>query len=148
MPSHFAQLNLGLTAADLDQAWKDRLDDAEALDAAGRHGAAIAARLYAIDIYLKYRICQRLNLVNPLKRLEIHDLDALVVFPGFSQVLAAMPAGSNLKQNWDQIVTFSDDLNDLRYRPAARWSQQQSKDLSRWLDDPLDGVMTWLKNQK
>ena len=26
MPSDFAKLNLGLTAADLDQAWKDRLE--------------------------------------------------------------------------------------------------------------------------
>ena len=107
----------------------------------------MAARLYAIEIYLKYRICQRLNLANPLKKLEIHDIEALIVFAGFSQVFAAMPAGSNLKKNWEEIVAFSDKLNDLRYQPAARWSQQQSTDLSRWLDDPSDGVMTWLKNQ-
>ena len=148
MPSDFAKLNLTLTEADLDQAWQDRMDDAKALDAVGRHGAAMAARLYAIEIYLKYRICQRLNLTNPLKKLEIHDLDALIVSAGFSKVLAAMPAGSNLKQNWDRIVAFSDELNDLRYLPAARWSQQQSTDLSRWLDDPSDGVMTWLMNQE
>ena len=59
-----------------------------------------------------------------------------------------MPPSSNLKQNWDQIVTFSDNLNNLRYSPAARWSQQQSSDLNRWLNDHLDGVMIWLKNQK
>jgi hypothetical protein len=148
MASEFAKLNLKLTDSDLDQAWQDRLDDAEALDKAGRHGAAIAARLYAIEIYLKFRICQRLSLGNPLRKLEIHDLDALAVFAGFYQVLAAMPASSHLKQNWDQIVTFSDNLNDLRYLPAARWSQQQSNDLSRWLSDPSDGVLPWLKNQK
>ena len=67
MPSDFAKLNLTLTAADLDQAWQDRMDDANALDAAGRHAAAMAARLYAIEIYLKYRICQRLDLANPLQ---------------------------------------------------------------------------------
>ncbi len=148
MPSDFAKLNLTLTAADLDRAWQDRMDDANALDAAGRHAAAMAAGLYAIEIYLKSRICQRLNLANPLKKLEIHDLDALIVFAGFSQVLAALPAASNLKQNWDEIVDFSNKLNDLRYLPAARWSQQQSKDLFQRLDDPSDGVMTWLKNQK
>jgi hypothetical protein len=147
MPSDFAKLNLTLTAADLDQAWQDRMDDAKALDAAGRHAAAIAARLYAIEIYLKYRVCQRLNLTNPLKKLEIHDLEALIVFAGFSRVLAAVPAGSKLKQNWEEIVAFSDKLNDLRYQPGAGWSQQQSTDLSRWLDDPSDGVMAWLMNQ-
>ena len=149
MPSDIAKLNTGLTAADLDHAWQDRLDDAQALDAAGRHGAAMGARLYALEIYLKLRICHRLNLANPLKRLEIHDLEALLVFAGFSQAAqAAMPQGSNLKRNWDQIVRFSDNLNDLRYLPAANWSQQQSSDLNRWLNDPSDGVMTWLKNQK
>jgi len=147
MPSDFAKLNLTLKAADLDQVWQDRMDDAKALDAAGRHAAAMAARLYAIEIYLKYRICQHLNLANPLKKLEIHDLEALLIFAGFSKVLAAMPAASNLKQNWDRIVAFSDELTDLRYLPAGRWSQQQSTDLSRRLDDPSDGVMTWLKNQ-
>ena len=55
MPSDFAKLNLGLTAADLDQAWKDRLEDAQALDAAARHGAVMGARLYALEIYLKFR---------------------------------------------------------------------------------------------
>ena len=84
MRSDIAKLNTGLTAADLDQAWKDRLDDAQALEAAGRHGAAMGARLYALEIYLKFRICQRLNLANPLKKLEIHDLDALLTFAGFS----------------------------------------------------------------
>ena len=58
MPSDFAKLNLTLAAADLDQAWQDRLDDAQALEAAGRYGAAMAAKLYAIEIYLKFRICR------------------------------------------------------------------------------------------
>ena len=35
MASEFAKLNLTLTAADLDQAWQDRLEDANALDSAG-----------------------------------------------------------------------------------------------------------------
>ncbi|MGO9599374.1 MAG: hypothetical protein ACLP7Q_15400 [Isosphaeraceae bacterium] len=147
MPSDFAKLNVTLTAGDLDQAWQDRMDDAAALDAACRYAADMATRLYAIEICLKYQISQHLNLANPLKKLEIHDLEALIIFAGFSRVLAAMPAGSNLEQNWDRTVAFSDELNDLRYLPAARWSQQQSTDLSRRLDDPSDGVMTWLKNQ-
>lgn len=149
MPSDIAKLNTGLTAADLDQAWQDRLDDAQALDAAGRLGAALGARLYALEIYLKLRICQRLSLANPLKRLEIHDLEALLVFAGFSLAAqAAMPQGSKLLYHWDQIIRFSQNLNDLRYLPAANWSQQQSSDLNRWSNDPSDGFMTWLKNQK
>jgi hypothetical protein len=148
MASEFAKLNLNLTAADLGQAWQDRLDDADALDLAGGHGAAIAARLYALEIYLKFRICQRLNLVNPIKKLEIHDPDALIVFAGLSQALADLPASGNLRQNWDKILDFSGKLNDLRYLQAQKWTQQQSHDFKRWLLDSSDGVLIWLKTQK
>jgi hypothetical protein len=142
MASEFARLNLTLTAADLDQAWQDRMEDAGVFEAAGRYGAAMAARLYAIEIYLKFRICRRLNLLNPLKRLEIHDLDALVVFAGFSQALDALPATDTIRQNWNQLVTVSQNLNDYRYKPAALWTQQDSTDLDRWLNDSSDGVLT------
>ena len=148
MPSDFAKLNLTLTAAELDQAWQDRMDDAQALETAGRYGAAVAARLYAIEIYLKFRICQRLNLANPLKRLEIHHLDALIVFAGLSQTLASLPATNNIRLNGDRLVEFSDKLNDLRYLPASRWTPRENADLTRWLNDPAEGVMTWLKGQK
>ena len=147
MPSDIAKLNKGIMAADLDQAWKDRLEDAQALDTAGRFGAAMALRLYALEIYLKYRICQRLNLNNPLKKLEIHDLDALLVFAGLSQALVGMEPDSKIRENWNQVISFSDNLNDLRYFPAGRWSQHQSVNLNRWLNHDQDGVMTWLKKQ-
>jgi len=148
MPSEFAKLNLAITTADLEQAWTDRLDDANILEAAGRYGAAMAARLYSLEMYLKFCICLRLNLTNPIRKLDIHDLDALIIFAGFSKALADMPPDSNVKQSWDQILDLSRNLNDFRYLPAARWNEQQSRDLCRWLSDPVDGVMTWLKYQK
>jgi len=148
MASEFAKLNRTLTAVDLDQAWQDRLDDAIELEKAGRYAAAIATRLYALEIYLKFRMCQRLNLTHPLKKLEIHDLDALVIFAGFSLALDALPASGNIRQNWDNIEALSHSLNDFRYLPASRWSPKQCADFSRWLFDPSDGFLTWLKTQK
>jgi hypothetical protein len=147
MPSEFARINLSITIADLDQAWQDRLDEANALDAAGHFGAAIAARLYALEIYLKFRICRHLGLANPLKKLEIHDLDALVIFGGFSGALMSLAGSNKVKTNWENIVMFSNNLNNLRYLPAARWTKQQSDDFSEWLNHAGDGVLTWLKNQ-
>jgi hypothetical protein len=147
MPSEFARINLSITMADLDQAWQDRLVDAEVLETAGRYGAAMAARLYALEIYLKFRICRYLGLSNPLKKLEIHDLDALIIFGGFSVALVSMPASNKVKTNWENIVNFSNNLNNLRYLPAARWTRQQSDDFSEWLIHQQDGVLTWLKNQ-
>lgn len=148
MASEFAKLNSTITDVDLDAAWKDRLEDALILDANGRYAAAIAARLYALEIYLKFRICQRLNLNNPPRKLEIHNLDALIVFSGLSRRLKDEPKSSDLAQNWVDILEFSKDLNDLRYFPADKWNQQQSEEFSRWLLDPSAGVLTWLQNQK
>lgn len=148
MASEFARLNLSITTDDLEQAWRDRSDDANILEAAGRYGAAMAARFYALEMFLKFRICMRLQLTNPLRKLEIHDLDALIIFAGYSKALADMTPDSDVKQNWDQILDLSRNLNDFRYLPAARWTEQQSRDLSRWISDPVDGVMTWLMNQK
>jgi hypothetical protein len=42
---------------------------------------------------------------------------------------------------------MSDSLNDLRYQPASKWSQNQAVDFFEWLIDPIDGVLTWLKTQ-
>jgi hypothetical protein len=148
MASDFAKLNATITDADLDVAWQDRLEDAAALDAGGRHAAAIAARLYALEIYLKFRICRRLGLSNPPKKLEIHNLDALIVFSGLSRDLEALPKAGDVYQNWIKILEYSKDLNDLRYLPASRWPRQQSEEFARWLLDPSIGLLPWLQNQK
>lgn len=137
-----------ITHADLDAAWRDRLEDAAALEAAGRYAAAIAARLYALEIYLKFRICQRLNLENPPRLLEVHHLDVLIVFSGLSKPLSGLPKSDNLAQNWVKILALSKDhLNNLRYMPTARWTREQSEDFSQWLLDPSMGVLPWLQSQ-
>jgi hypothetical protein len=65
---------LGALVSDLQVAAADRLLDAEALLAAGRYAAAIAIGVYSLEIYLKVRICQTLNLPALPKLFEIHDL--------------------------------------------------------------------------
>jgi hypothetical protein len=148
MASDFAKLNSTITDADLDAAWQDRLDDAAALDAGGRHASAIAARLYALEIYLKFRVCQRLGLKHPPKKLEIHDLEALIVFSGLTRALETLPKSGDVFQNWTNILEYSKDLNDLRYLPASRKTEQHSLDFSHWLLDASTGVLPWLQNQK
>ena len=146
--SDFAKLNLSITAADLDAAWQDRLADATALHAAGRFASAIAARFYALEIYLKFRICQRLDLTNPPTKLEIHHLDALLLFSGLYRTLTTLPKSNDVSQNWTKILEFSKDLNNLRYFPASKWTEQQSMDFAHWLLDASTGLLPWLQNQK
>ena len=147
MPGDFAKLRETITAADLDAAWRDRLEDATVLETSERYAAAIAARLYALEIYLKFRICRHLDLSNPPRALEIHQLDALLVYTGLKRRLEDLPGDSDLAQNWAKILTLSKSLNALRYQPAAEWSRGQAEDFSRWLLDESTGVLTWLRNQ-
>lgn len=53
----------GALLANLQRAADDRLQDTDALFAAGRFATAIAMGVYSLEIHLKVRICQRLNLI-------------------------------------------------------------------------------------
>ncbi len=51
-----------------------------------------------------------------------------------------------VRQNWDILANFCKvRLNDLRYLPRPVLDSKDSEDdLLDALDDPQDGVMTWL----
>jgi hypothetical protein len=138
----------GARLIDLETACQDRLSDAESLFNSGRHAAAIAAGLYALEIGLKVKICKRLALKELPRAFEIHDLDGLLVLTGLSRLLNG-PAmkRSKVKRNWDEIRTASGQLNDLRYLPADRWDAAQAKRFLYQLKDEDDGALTWLLKQ-
>ncbi len=144
---------LGANAADLQAASRHRLEDAKALDASGRAASAIAAGLYALEILLKALICKRLDLPALPKAFEIHDLEALLILSGLSQRLAD-PSASPVKFNWQEILVLANSLNEFRYLPEgshqlpldARSPHDASTFLAR-LENPADGVLTWLLNQ-
>lgn len=117
MPGNFAKLSAA--SRDLDIAWQDRLEDAQTSKTGGRYAAAISAGLYALEIYLRLRVCQRLDLANFPRILEIHDLEALAIYSGFDNSLNRGNAPANVNQNWSKLVLMSDSLNDLRYQPAS-----------------------------
>ena len=47
--------------------------------------SAIAMGIYSLEIHLKVRICQKLNLQHCRRPFEIHDLEGLLVIAGFSR---------------------------------------------------------------
>ena len=90
--------------------------------------AAIAAGLYALEIHLKVRICQRLNLANLPKSFEIHDLDGLVVLAGL-RGRSMTCCQQRVKTNWEDIVDIlSNNLNDLQISPGTRTGPSDSSD--------------------
>jgi len=144
--SKFSQL--GASNADLTAAWQDRLEDAKVLLAGGRHAAAIAAGIYAVEILLKSRICRTLKLSHMPKVFEIHDLWGLATSAGLRQAIED-PAfkASTVYQNWTKVRRDANKVNDLRYSPNANWSKQDATDFLHRLTDPTDGVMSWIQNQ-
>jgi hypothetical protein len=135
----------GAPVADLQLAAVDRLQDADALFAAGRYASAIAMGVYALEIHLKIRTCHRLNLVRLPKAFEIHELDGLLVLTGLQ---AARDAASQAVQdNWQIVADMAILINDLRYQPSAKWTQSDAQAFLQSLRDPPDGVLPWLLAQ-
>jgi len=131
---------------DLDQASLDRMEDARVLLTGNRPAASIASGLYALEILLKVLICKRLDLLALPQAFEIHDLESLLVLTGLSRRLDD-PSIAGVNQNWAGIVNLAERLNDLRYFPDKNWNIIQATQFLNWLEDPNDGVLTWLLNQ-
>jgi hypothetical protein len=145
MPGGPKFATLGADVADLQAAAADRLLDAEALFAAGRFASAIAMGVYSLEIYLKVRICQRLNLAALPKPFEIHELESLLVLSGLQ---AARDAASQaVITNWDEIADQSIRINALRYSGSINWNQIDARKFLKQLRDPPDGVLPWLSAQ-
>jgi hypothetical protein len=135
----------GAQLADLQVAAIDRLEDAEALFASGRLASAIAMGVYSLEIHLKVRICQRLNLAALPKPFEIHDLEGLLVLSGLRSAYDSAPGV--VQKNWEDVARQALAINELRYLPNSNWAQTGSLTFLQQLRDPPDGVLPWLLAQ-
>jgi hypothetical protein len=136
---------LGAPLSELRAAAADRLQDAEALFLSARFASAIAMGVYSLEIHLKVRICQQLNLHALPSLFEIHDLEGLLVLCGLQS--ARNSASAAVRQNWDEIVDRASQINQLRYQPTSNWTQAQVRTFLEQLRDPPDGVLPWLLAQ-
>lgn len=130
--------------ADLEHAAQDRLADAEVLFQGSRYASAIAMGIYAVEITLKVAICKKLELQALPQAFEIHDLDALLCLAGLKTRLEN-PEAVRVKYHWDQIT--SNDLNDLRYLPAVKCTQETALAFLQFLRELPDGVIPWIAAQ-
>ena len=143
MPGEPNYLRLRANLTELQAAWQDRLNDSNVLLSASRPGSAIAMAVYALEIYLKTRICRRLDLTQLPIAFEVHQLDGLLVLSGLSKRLKANPK-AKVNQNWEQLLTASSQITDYRYMPDATWTSIEAGAMLVCLTDPNDGVIPWL----
>jgi hypothetical protein len=138
--------SLGAKLNDLNAAWTDRLKDAETLRLAARYSTAITMGLYALEIRLKVRICQKLDLPSLPRPFEIHDLEGLLIVGGLRKPLN-MKNARHVKANWTKLKETAKGLNELRYQSGLAKNQQESDDFFDQLIDPNDGVLPWISTQ-
>ena len=132
---------------DLEEAWQDREREAANLKAAGHEMMALVLRLYVVEIKLKTLICRTLKLEQLPSDCKTHGLNRLIIFTGLFAELNE-PANLALKKNWDVLAFFSNNgLNELRYLPANHALQPGLAKFDEMLDDPINGVWTWLSKR-
>jgi hypothetical protein len=129
---------------DLEEAWKAREIEAEALKEACHGTMALALRLYCLEIRLKTFVCSTLKLKYLPEACKTHELDRVLNFTGLHAELED-PSNILLKKNWDALVHFSRErLNNVRYLPASQLSPAELIQYESALDDSTNGVWTWL----
>jgi hypothetical protein len=140
----------GTALGDLEIAWSDRLDDSDALLSADRFASAIAAGLYSLEVYLKVKICKRLDLDHLPRAFETHDLDGLLILCGLSRRMnfPSKKLDIAVKRNWDSVRDLSYKLLELRYSDGSKWTRKDAESFLDQLKNPKHGVLSWLQKQK
>jgi hypothetical protein len=137
---------LGALLVDLEGAYADRLAEAEEMLLQDRYGTAIALALYSLEIYLKVRICRRLDLLKLPKAFQTHMLDGLLVLSGLQTAMDGLGTHP-VKQNWDFLSSPSinaQHVSDFRYKPNSTFGKAQAEAILKKIRDPIEGVMPWL----
>jgi hypothetical protein len=111
-----------LTRKELVAIIQARIDDADALHAAGRHDGAIYLCGYAVELALKRRICITLrwsgfpstnNEFKNYQSLNTHTLDILLALSGYERRVKKNPA---TLAAWSDVGSWDPEA---RYRPVG-----------------------------
>jgi hypothetical protein len=137
----------GTSLETLDAAWNDRLREATVLRLASCYAASIVFGVYAIEIYLKCRICRKLGLRLLPKAFEIHDLESLLLLSGLSSKIQAK-AAVQVQKNWSQVVQVSERINEMRYSPGERWTEGDAAEFFAQILESPHAVLPWLEKQR
>jgi HEPN domain-containing protein len=137
------------TRAELKGLARTRLKEAQALCASGLYDGASYLAGYVVELALKVRICRILDLTDYpdtgdiSRSFKTHKLDDLLRLAGlqrkFDQAKAANP---NLLTNWSLVTQWSEQA---RYHPVGTSPRVRTEEILVALDDPVDGIFTWLK---
>lgn len=133
---------------DLFRLAEDRLEDFEALRAAGRYAAAIYLGVYAVECLLKAHICKVLDLRRLPAVFKTHDLQVLLLHSGLNQRIRSVPEVYDNLRKLDNLWNPAVDERNIRYlRDPVRFGRSAADQAAQWLKGPAGGVVAWLREQ-
>jgi HEPN domain-containing protein len=123
-----------------------RLDEAEALFAAGLYDGAKYLAGYVVELALKARICRLLDLdeypnQGELRRVyAVHNLDQLLILAGLRRAID--PLNTPLFDNWSTTILWKPES---RYDAAGSVTRRDAEEILNAIRDSTNGVLAWIK---
>jgi len=139
------------TRQELKKLAKTRLLEAKALFDKGLYDGACYLAGYVIELALKARVCRILDMTDypesgDMSRLfKTHKYDDLVKLSGLERKFEeAKKLNSVLFTNWSLVTVRSEEF---RYRPVGTNSKKRAQEIINALENPKDGIFTWIKKR-
>jgi len=140
-----------LTRNELKELAKARLQEAKVLFDKGLYDGACYLAGYVVELALKARICKILDLDEYPQTGEIsrafktHNYDNLLKLSGLERRFNdAIGTNPSLLINWSVLEGWTEEF---RYRPIGSSSKKDIERIINALDNPKDGVFTWIKRR-
>jgi hypothetical protein len=137
------------TKSDLILLAQERMLDARALSSARRVEAAYYLAGYAVEAGLKAHVAKQTAAEEFPDRRRVldahsHDLAKLVQVAGLKiEVDERRTKEARFDQNWATVLNWNPEV---RYQVPGKLCQADVELIISAIDDPQDGVLTWLKS--
>lgn len=132
-----------LNRTQLKKLAKLRLKEAKALYEKKLYDGSLYLAGYVVELSLKSRICKVLHLDQYPDEsfFKTHKHDRLKLLGGLREELATKLESKNFRANWSIVTEWSPDF---RYNRSGT-TEEQAGAMLQALEDPKDGVFTWLR---
>ncbi len=132
-----------------------RLEEAKLLHNNGFHDGAIYLAGYAVELMLKAKICEALEIPNffhedsdvdrkILRTFKTHDLEGLITLSGLKRKFQiAKLNNDDLSDNWNTICEWSENY---RYCVRGTCEPRQATNFLNAIIDSTNGFKTWIDN--
>jgi hypothetical protein len=137
------------TRSELKRISAKRLQEAKLLATKRHYDGAAYLLGYVIETALKARICKLLEVekypdTGDYKGTYFtHKLEVLLTLAGLrAKFDTKKVASAQFFTNWSLVLTWNESL---RYQPIGTVNRQQVRNLINAIEDPVDGILTWIK---